>query len=156
MRTVVIDPDGTSQSYCAVIVQHPTGVSYQQQCGGVECAQRSVEGYYVPLGGALLEAADGFVDFAKLTAVFHQGKGCRFGGSPSRLPPNTPTLPPDRLDVLRAVVATIPYWRSEDGPAEEHRVGLRLDEDRLGELLEAWVPVLTPDGPAILTWPNCD
>jgi hypothetical protein len=72
------------------------------------------------------------------------------------LPPNTPNLPPDRLDALRAILASISFWGSEEGAGEKRRVGLRLDEDRLGELVEAWVPVSTPDGPAILTWPNCD
>ncbi|WUO43891.1 DUF6210 family protein [Streptomyces sp. NBC_00285] len=31
-----------------------------------------------------------------------------------------------------------------------------LDESRLAEADEAWVPVLTPDGPGVLTWENSD
>ncbi|MEU6356441.1 DUF6210 family protein [Streptomyces sp. NPDC047072] len=33
---------------------------------------------------------------------------------------------------------------------------LDLDESRLAEADEAWVPVLTPDGPGVLTWENSD
>jgi hypothetical protein len=33
---------------------------------------------------------------------------------------------------------------------------LLLDESRLGELDEAWVPVLTPDGSGLLVWNNSD
>ncbi|WP_328753160.1 DUF6210 family protein [Streptomyces sp. NBC_00285] len=33
---------------------------------------------------------------------------------------------------------------------------LLLDESRLAEADEAWVPVLTPDGPGVLTWENSD
>jgi hypothetical protein len=33
---------------------------------------------------------------------------------------------------------------------------LRIDEERADELDEAWVPVLTPDGPAYLAWVNSD
>jgi len=64
-------------------------------------------------------------------------------------------LPPERLQQLRALVQAIPYWtRSGDG--EDHRGHLLLDESRLLELVEAWVPVITADGPGVLTWPNCD
>ena len=68
MRYVVIDPDGSDHSYLGLLVRYATGVSYRQQCGGVACDQRSVEGYYVPLGGARYDA-EGRVDPGALTAV---------------------------------------------------------------------------------------
>ena len=43
---------------------------------------------------------------------------------------------------------TCRYWAS-DGTAEESHP-LRLDESRIHEVDEAWVPVITPDGPAVL------
>ncbi|MGW9028169.1 DUF6210 family protein [Streptomyces sp. NPDC055722] len=33
---------------------------------------------------------------------------------------------------------------------------LVLDESRLAEIDEAWVPVVTPDGPGVLVWENSD
>ncbi|MFJ8440785.1 DUF6210 family protein [Kitasatospora griseola] len=33
---------------------------------------------------------------------------------------------------------------------------MRLDEIRLDRADEAWVPVLTPDGPAVPVWSNSD
>ncbi|MFI8456658.1 DUF6210 family protein [Kitasatospora sp. NPDC085464] len=33
---------------------------------------------------------------------------------------------------------------------------LQLDESRIGEADEAWVPVITPDGPGVLVWLNSD
>jgi hypothetical protein len=50
-------------------------------------------------------------------------------------------------------VEALPYWTCDEG---ETRVSLRLDESRLEEVVEAWVPVLTPDGPGVLVWENCD
>lgn len=39
-RHVFLDPDGSAGDYLAVIVLHPTGVVYEQQCGGVACDLR--------------------------------------------------------------------------------------------------------------------
>ena len=51
---------------------------------------------------------------------------------------------------LRALVESITYWtRDEWHP-------LRLDETRLREGNEAWVPVRTPAGPGVLVWANSD
>jgi hypothetical protein len=33
---------------------------------------------------------------------------------------------------------------------------LKLDESRIAEADEAWVPVLTPDGSGVLMWFNSD
>jgi hypothetical protein len=65
-------------------------------------------------------------------------------------------LPPDRLDDLRALVSAIPYWTFREDGEVEQRGHLRVDDGRLLELVEAWVPVVSPDGIALLTWPNCD
>ncbi|MFD9003063.1 DUF6210 family protein [Streptomyces sp. NPDC059582] len=33
---------------------------------------------------------------------------------------------------------------------------MRLDENRIRDTDEAWVPVITPDGPGLLLWANSD
>ena len=155
-RRVIIDPDGTSQAYLGVIIQFDTGVVYEQQCAGTETDLRGVEGYFVPLGGCRYDPNQGPIDFAALRAPFHNGGGCSFGGRPYKAPANTCNLPSERLAQLRAAVESITYWGSDDSRAADLRTHLTIDDSRMGELVEAWVPVLTPDGPGILTWPNCD
>lgn len=131
----------------SVVVAAPTGVVYEQQCGGVSSELCKLEGYLVPLGGAMREAGAGMIDPAKFTQVFHHGEHCVYGecGAP---------LEADRLQRLRRLVADIPFWTT-DG-AKDIRQNLSLDEARLAELAEAWVPVQTPDGPGVLLWKNCD
>jgi hypothetical protein len=155
LRRVFLDPDGTLPQLLGVIIAHPTGVQYEQQCAGTETALRQLEGYFVPLGGLRFVPEEGLVDPTALTAVFHRGEGCVWGGEPWKLPPNTSRLPPERLEQLRSVVEAIPYWAHAEAGTEQ-RGRLRLDETRLGELVEAWVPVLTPDGRGVLVWENCD
>ncbi|MFF7677589.1 DUF6210 family protein [Actinacidiphila glaucinigra] len=46
------------------------------------------------------------------------------------------------------------YWAS-DGTSEQPHA-LRLDESRIRDADEAWVPVITPDGAAVLVWFNSD
>jgi hypothetical protein len=69
-----------------------------------------------------------------------------------------------RLDALRhagetlpALVAAIGYWPSNDQPVlDPARMHLALDHSRLDEMCEAWVPVITPDGPGVLVWDKGD
>jgi hypothetical protein len=145
LRRVFIDPDGTLGTYLAVIVEHPTGVLYEQQCGGVATLQRSVEGYYVPLGGPRFDPEQGTIDTSELRAPFHAGSACLWGELSEG----------ERRDELRSAVAAIPFWHNRDDGTEV-RGHLVLNESRLGEVVEAWVPVVTPDGPGILIWDNCD
>jgi hypothetical protein len=58
--------------------------------------------------------------------------------------------PENQLQTLRAAVSLIRYWTGDE-PAQP-----AVDEDRMTELDEARVPVLTPDGPGVLMWHNSD
>ncbi|MGV3720958.1 MAG: DUF6210 family protein [Actinomycetota bacterium] len=155
LRRVFLDPDGSLPDLFGVIIQHPTGVRFEHQCGGVETLHFGVEGYFVPLGRLHVVAEEGVFDLRQLTEVFHNRNACVWRGNPGKLPPNTCHLPADRLEQLRALVAAIPYWICDEVNTEQ-RHQLRLDDARLGELVEAWVPVTTPDGPGVLIWENCD
>jgi len=130
MRRVEIDPYGNGETYLGVIIQYPSGVVYAQQCSGTACEHYEIEGYFVPIEGRVI--------VPELIGVFHEGTACLWG---------KPSL--DQLARLRLVV---------EGPSDiaQKERGLRLDETRLEEVREAWVPVITPEGPGILTWPNCD
>jgi len=152
VRLVYLDPDGTYSDWLTVVIQSPTRVAYAIQCGGVTNDERMCEGYLVPLGGARFDPSDGYLSTAPFREVFHRGTGCFYASAGD--------LPADRLNQLRALVRDVPYWRhsyhslvSDTGTSRDH---LEIDDRRLGEICEAWVPVRTLDGDGVLLFKNCD
>jgi hypothetical protein len=137
-RFVFLDPDGTAGEWLFVVVQAQTGVVYQQQYGGTACRQGEVEGFLVPVAAA--EALHA------LRCLFE--KDFRGAGTWNY------RWPDEELAKLREIVAGISY-RLSDGHSEQPH-SLRLDESRIHEADEAWIPVITPDGPGILMWSNSD
>lgn len=143
-RYVFLDPDGTwSRGWLAVVVQAPTGITYASQCGGVANECRRVEGYLVPLGGLKYDPDLGRLDSAELRAVFHDNSRC-VGRATA-----------ERISELARLVAEIPFWVCREDTVEE-RGRLKLDDIRMDQVMEAWVPVQTPEGAGILLWDNCD
>ncbi|MGW4233449.1 DUF6210 family protein [Streptomyces sp. NPDC004980] len=138
-RHVFLDLAETGSGWVFVVVAAPTGVVYQTQGGGTGCIPYEQEGYLLPLYGTGLD--DG------LNELF---VGDLEGGGSRRF-----DRPQDLLDRLRQEVAALHVYgsanRDETWPAP-----LALDESRLAETDEAWVPVLTPDGPGFLAWQNSD
>ncbi|REE96397.1 DUF6210 family protein [Thermomonospora umbrina] len=137
-RFVFIDPDGTDDRWLYVVAEAPTGVIYQQQYGGTACRQGEVEGYLVPVTAP--DALDG------LRVLFERdlrGAGAR-----------DHRWADEQLAGVRRLVGGVPYWTGDGDTEEPHP--LRLDESRVADLDEAWVPVLTPDGPGVLVWLNSD
>lgn len=148
-KRILLDPDGTwTPGWLVVVVAGRTGVRYEQQCCGVACDVREVEGYLVPLGGLKYRSEDGLIDTAEFRSVFHLGDSCS-DATGERLPPR-------QKQRLRELVAAVPYWVVGDNGKGDAREHLTVDDARLGELAEAWVPVTTPDGPGVLMWDNCD
>ncbi|MBD0689739.1 DUF6210 family protein [Streptomyces sp. CBMA123] len=139
-RYVFLDPvsSGAGLGWMFVIVAAPTGVIYQNQAGGLTCAQYEQEGYLIPILGRELDD--------ELRAIFV--RELRKQGSSGL------DWPADLLDRLRAAVAFSVYASTNRDDA--FPTPLVLDESRLPEADEAWVPVLTPDGPGILVWENSD
>ncbi len=162
---VFLDPDGTfggtyRRGWIAVIVEAPTGVIYANQCHGISTAVMSVEGFLVPLGGVKSDVDDEpqLIDPRELTDVFHGNTGdpCRDGGD-AGCAQTGPGLPRKLRKVLANRVSEIPFWVNHpDDDSRTRRVPLELDLRREGEILEAWVPVLTPLGAGMLVWGNCD
>ncbi|MFD5463770.1 DUF6210 family protein [Kitasatospora sp. NPDC127059] len=139
-RYVFLDPvsSGTGLGWMFVIVAAPTGVVYQNQGGGLRCAQYEQEGYLIPLLGRRLDD--------ELRAIFV--RELKKQGSSGL------DWPADLLDRLRAAVGF--SVSSSDNRDDALPTPLVLDESRLAQADEAWVPVLTPDGPGILVWENSD
>jgi len=163
---VFLDPDGTFNSWLAVVVRGQTGVIYATQCAGVATEQRLVEGYLVPLGGWKYDVDNGRIELAPLTQVFHQDDACMWSWQGS-------ALPVERLAMLTRLIEEIPFWRCRlNGlPAEagssavpgppavagsDSKHALHLDLARSDEIAEAWIPVETPHGPGVLLYKNCD
>jgi hypothetical protein len=138
-RVVMLDPDGIAPpGWMHVIVHAPTGIIYEQQYGGTATLLGKAEGYLVPVHQA--EA------LATLRSVFERG----LRGAGTSVTPLTPAL----LDQVQRAVSTIRFWQRDNDDDKPHQ--LILNDTRLHELDEAWVPVRTPDGPGHLVWANSD
>ncbi|RKS77290.1 hypothetical protein BZB76_2671 [Actinomadura pelletieri DSM 43383] len=147
MRFVFLDPDGGQRDWLYVVVGASTGIVYQQQYGGTANLVGEVEGYLVPIDGVdHVSGRDGRAELREIFEGATRGSG-RTGAE----------LTADRLDRVRSAVGVIHYWtsgRTREGTTD--RVPLRIDESRVDELDEAWIPVHTPDGPGVLVWDNSD
>jgi hypothetical protein len=137
-RFVFLDPAGMAGGWLYVVVEAQTGVLYQQQYGGTACRQGQVEGFLVPIAGA--DALDA------LRQLFEKD----FRGAGTW---NYPWLNEER-NRLRQIIGGISYWACDGHSEEPHP--LRLDESRIRDADEAWIPVITPDGPGVLVWFNSD
>ena len=146
--SVFLDADGTLEPWLVAVIRQATGVVYATQCAGVSVEQRFVEGYLVLLGGRKYDAADENIDLSSLTDVFHQGDACVWSWRGN-------DLPPERLQKLKLIVQQILYWRT-GAEGGDNPYQLCVDQDRIGEIAEAWIPIETPDGPGVLLYKNCD
>jgi Family of unknown function (DUF6210) len=118
-----------------VIVLSETGLIYRHQYGGYHCYGAEIEGFLVPAWAhpeAKKELDDLFLVDLGMSGV-----------------------PDDRRsEVVNRVRSSVQrIWYRGDDP---RMVPLQIDESRADELDEAWVPVLTPDGPGYLAWINSD
>lgn len=138
-RHVFLDPDGTwDDDWMYVVIEERTGVVYQTQYGGTACRKGEVEGFLVPVTARPALAA-----LRELFEVEFRGSGTwRHAWSD------------DERERLRRIVSGVGYWMS-DGTTDTPQ-HTRLDESRMDDVDEAWVPVLTPDGPGMLLWFNSD
>ncbi|MFF4950363.1 DUF6210 family protein [Streptomyces chattanoogensis] len=137
-RFVFLDPDGAGGGWLYVVVKAATGVIYQQQYGGTACRQGQLEGYLVPVFGP--DAMDA------LREMFEKD----FRGAGTRNHIWTPT----ELIRLREIIDGVTFWASDGQTEQPHP--LRLDEDQITSADEAWIPVISPDGPGVLMWFNSD
>lgn len=150
VRKVDIDPDGTFlDNWLAVVVRHPTGIVYSQQCAGVATQHRLVEGYLVILGATSVDFDHPPLKTESLRTVFHDGDACMW-------PWIGDQVPEERIAELARLVSRISFWASEPITSEGYLMPLALDLSRRDEIAEAWIPVVTPDGPGVLLYENCD
>jgi hypothetical protein len=144
-RTVFLDPDGTRDVGLVVIVSAGTGVFYRTQCGGLSTVICESEGFLV-LCPPMDVACEHHVqpELAKFFKRLRRTEAAH-------------TWPPERVDELEALIERVACWStSPDDVDNDVRGHLALDRARLSECIEAWVPVHSPHGPAILTFDNSD
>ncbi len=144
---VCLDADGTMAPWLFVVIRRETGVVYGNQCAGVGCDQRMVEGYLMPLGG--VDEDFHAIQLRPFTDVFHANGGCQYNWRGR-------DLPDVELRRLRRLVSKVPVWYRDEENGKEEKTVLQLDEAHLDEVAEAWVPVLTPYGRGVLLYKNCD
>jgi hypothetical protein len=134
-RFVFLDPDGTlGGGWLFVVVSANTGVVYQNEYGGSDLRTGRTEGFLVPITpGNALQALRGLFDEVARCAWIH------------------PWPVKDR-DRLREIIGGLRYWAG-DGDVDLP-YDLELDDSRIHDVAEAWVPVITADGPGVLVWRN--
>jgi hypothetical protein len=132
--------DEGSEHWLYLVVARQTGVRYLQQYGGLRCRQAEQEGFLV-----LVSAPSELNALRTLFSGELGGVGILTGLQRDRLLAK-------HTSYLREVLHLIEY---PSNYSEEAR-HIALDEARLSELDEAWVPVSTPDGPGYLAWANSD
>jgi hypothetical protein len=140
MPHVFLDPDGTSPRGLLLLVEAPTGVIYEQQCGGHANELMSLEGFLIPLGAQA--GADTMYEWFQKT---FRGQ-CHKGGNHWNA---------EHTQQLQALIGRIPCWYHNKQRKDERHF-LQLDMARLGDCLEAWIPVISPYGHGILTLKNSD
>ncbi|CAM3592195.1 DUF6210 domain-containing protein [Kibdelosporangium persicum] len=133
---VDFNPHDAVPEVLCLIVPAPTGVVYENQCGGHACLRKSLEGFLVVVGRA-----------TPFTEFF-----ARFDGRP----PVSWTV--EDLDRLQRLVREKVAYFVPDGDSGDSdvRVLLSLDFDRLDDLTEAWLPVRAGDEAAVLVFANSD
>lgn len=135
LRFILPTDGGSPEQNMLVLVPGETGLVYEHHYGGGACRHVEIEGFLVPAWAQV--GARETLD--RLFLVDLGGSGVR---------------DEDRSAALRTVGGAIAQiWYSGTG---DRMVPLEIDEARADELDEAWVPVLTPDGPAYLAWVNSD
>jgi hypothetical protein len=129
-----------------VIVAAKTGVVYANQCNGTSCEIRELEGFFIPLGHpSVTFAAQELLEFF-----------ASFNCVPPYNTEHRKSWTPELIEILKAIVAKIPFWKTVRKPEKDELSYLELDVDKIDEVLEAWVPVKTVYGHAVLVFDNCD
>jgi len=138
-KTILIDPDGSSDnSWLYTIIKYPTNVKYQQQYGGFANRVNQVEGFLVPVSATQA--------LKQLQGLFEKElKGNGTWGQNIELTEK-------QYEKLSALVETIPYW----GTNSKTPHNLEIDTESLKEIDEAWIPIVSSDGPGVLVWANSD
>jgi hypothetical protein len=130
--TLPVGGDSPEQNML-VLVPSNTGLVYEHQYGGSSCRRVEIEGFLVPAWA-----------HPEAKGALHQLFSADLGGSGVR--------DEHRSEAVRKVGDAVRrIWYRGTG---DRMAPLQIDEELTHEIDEALVPVLTPDGPALLVWTN--
>lgn len=143
--------DSLEFDWLYVVLERPTGVVYHIQCGGLSCRQDAAEGILVPV-----HAPD---SYALLQDLFVRDL--------CSAPIPASGLGEKELERLRTAVEAIRIpmdsrWPELSEPTDSRDIDwpqtypIQVDETRLSEGYEAFLPVATPFGRGVLVWSNSD
>ena len=139
-QTIFLDPAGMDDLGLNLIIEAPTRIVYTHQTAGPICLEQSVEGYLIPLGARHMEA--------EICRFFQQ--------SFSRdAYPKAIDWTPALIAELDQLVSKVNYWYTPD-TGEDIEGFLKLDEDRIDQCVEAWIPVCSAYGAGYLATTNSD
>ncbi|MER5644869.1 DUF6210 family protein [Streptosporangium sp. NPDC002524] len=139
---------GGPEDQLQLVIEAPTGVVYRNQYGGYSCLPGHAEGFLMPI----LPGPDVLPELRDIFENELGGHGTNVRGF---------SWPPGSLNRVRRAVEDIgmqglTYDRDDHSWPGPFDCALRVDESRMAVLDEAWIPVITADGPGILTWSNSD
>jgi Family of unknown function (DUF6210) len=140
MHRILLNPDDSFSLGLLLIVEAATSITYEQQCGNYAVALRRMEGFLIPLGGE----REARVIYDWFATTF---KGHSYAAASS--------WSDQTVGELQELVHRVPCWIRTSSDSDEVR-SLELDMGRLDQCIEAWIPVLSPYGPGILTLDNSD
>lgn len=143
---VFLNPDGSADLGLDLIVLAPTGVRYAVQAGGLDAATLSAEGFIIPLGHSEV--------MEELFSLFRRRR--RSGRTDARGAAHARGVSDEEADRLEEIVGRITCWFTDEDGWGDRPAQLRLDASRMESCAESWVPVITPYGAAILTFPNSE
>lgn len=142
-KYIFIDPDGTFDNWIYLLVENQTNIVYSSQCNGTDNEIRYLEGFLIPIGGDVYDVGmnqkidiDRFVNIFKKKSKFQTNNF--------------------NIEELKKIIENITIWYSEEIDGNDVRNYLMLNESRINEAVEAWIPVLTPWGDGVLVWKNSD
>jgi hypothetical protein len=135
------NPRDDTPHVVGLVVDWPTSVVYGNQCGGLACLWRSLEGYLSVVGGGA--ASESFASFFR-----------RFEGRPPLT--GTSWKEEDLLELSSLIARTIRHLVTDSSGYAEVEIMVRLDLERADDLTEAWIPVVVGDGRGVLLFPNSD
>lgn len=135
---VLLHPDRTEKPYLYVIIPAETGVVYANQVGEKASEIRELEGFLIPLTQHSITT--------QLTGFFLR----EFHSQGHQI-----TWTEGKIGTLKALVKEISCWYTIKG-GKDDSFHLLLDETRMEECTEGWIPVHTPYGSGVLVFNHRD
>lgn len=134
-----------------LVIKRQTGVFYENQTSGYGCMQREIEGFLIPFDSSEAEK--------ELELFFKRFRGAPYGGrylfgDQKDIDELAQLI--QRFSLLQHALPERDFQAVFDLSDLDDQYFLELDQQRIDELEEGWIPVKTISGSGILAFKNCD